>query len=133
MTRKTSTPGDTSDNAGLPPADAFQADTTASDVSDTTDSSSAAPKTTMPLAGTMEQQMAAVMAQLKEQADAMADLRRQNGMLVKQLNASAVDMPEPEELPTVAEAIASNPDAPVFTKEGWHVPAVTTANPIQRR
>jgi hypothetical protein len=97
------------------------------------DASVATPKTTAPLAGTSDQHMAAVMAQMAEMQRTMADLAAQNAQLSRQINRGAVASPPVVPLPTVAEAMASKADAPILTVDGWHVPTVTTANPVQRR
>lgn len=100
-----------------------------------TDFSASAPqlKTTPILAGTAEQQMAALMAQMAEMQAKLNDVSTQNAMLVKQVNRAAPVVEPPEKLPTVDEAIAMDADKPVLTVEGWHVPRVTTANPEQKR
>lgn len=128
MTRTIATPGEAST---LPtPHASAKVDKASKPESD--DVSIATPKTTAPLAGTSDQQLAAVMAQMAEMQRTMADLATQNAHLSRQINRAAVEAAPVIPLPTVAEAIAAKADAPILTVDGWHVPRVTTANPIQR-
>lgn len=91
------------------------------------------PKPVPVLNGTNDQQMAALMAQFAEMKAKLDDVSAQNVQLSRQINRNVPSAAEPVKLPSVDEAKAMNADAPVMTKDGWHVPAVTTANPVQRR
>lgn len=94
-------------------------------------------KTTKPLRGTMEEQFAALQAQVAEQAEHMAGLMAANRALLGQVRATAKDAPEAEELPDLDAKLQKQHDEgkldrPVLTKAGWLVPRVSASNPEQQ-
>ena len=140
--RTITNPGETPDPVSdADSADLAHADSRHDDALIDTPTASLAPlKTTSPLTGNADQQLATLIAQMAEMQardlardKQLAELAEQNANLSRMVGKDAKDMPVAVVLPTVAEAMANNPDAPVLTQDGWYTPPVTTANPELRR
>lgn len=112
---------------GEAPEEPFVPEVTAEVVPPTPDTDGQPVKTTRALRGTVEEQMAALMARQNESENALRELQARNRQLESQLHKK-VSMPVAVDLPSLKEAIAHASKAttaegrrPVLTTEGYYV------------